>query len=57
VKERSNVIERRNILDIFILKIVMHNKLRKFKVTSFGLLSGHRQTYALFKAYEKAIHS
>jgi hypothetical protein len=52
VEERSNYIELQNILDIFCLKAVMHNKLRKFKVTNFGLLSGHRQTYALFKTYE-----
>jgi hypothetical protein len=53
VKERSNDIERQNILDIFILKTVKHNKLRKFKLPSFGLLSGYRQTYALFKTYKK----
>ena len=32
---------------VYILKAVMSNKLRKFNVTSFDLLSGHRQTYAL----------
>lgn len=31
----------------------MHNAVNEVKVISFGLLSGHRQTYELFKIYEK----
>jgi len=35
----------------------MHNTFSNFKATIFGLHPGHLQTSALFRTYEKTIHS
>jgi hypothetical protein len=35
----------------------MHNIYNKFKMTSFGILSGNHSTYALFRKYEKTAQS